>query len=155
MPVLAWRNDADGFAFSNSWTFDTTECATLTAIAGAVTSVAIAALPLPPDPFLRAAITAAAQAYTAFGPLSTYGLCGGMAYTSLDYWRANLTLPRGAHANDQPARTAATPILVRDMIWKRLLDSLQSGGVLQRTIEWSLLLNQVPSWLGGAGANLR
>jgi hypothetical protein len=41
------------------------------------------------------------------------------------------------------------------MIWKRLLDSLQSGGVLQRTIEWSLLLNQVPSWLGGGGGKLR
>lgn len=25
----------------------------------------------------------------------TYGLCGGMAYSALDYWRANWVIPRG------------------------------------------------------------
>jgi hypothetical protein len=29
MPIRAWRNDYDGFAFSNSWTFDATERAAL------------------------------------------------------------------------------------------------------------------------------
>lgn len=154
MPVLAWRNDADGFAFRNSWTFDMAERRALTAMASAVTPAAIAAVVafLPPDPILLTAMSVAAQAYTTFGPLSTYGLCGGMAYSSLDHWHANVPIPRGAHVDDQPQRTAPTPTVIRDMLWARLLDSLRSGGVLQRTIEWSLWLNQVPPFLGGGGA---
>ncbi len=51
--------------------------------------------------------------------------------------------------------TVPYPATLRNIIWGRLIASLTSGGVLQRTIEWSLLLNQVPVWLGGgAGALL-
>jgi hypothetical protein len=75
-----------------------------------------------------------------------------MIYASLDYWHARVPLPRGAHVTDQPTRTLPSGILLRDFIWFRLVDSLRQGGALQRTLEWSLLLNQVPSPIGGAGA---
>ena len=156
MPVLAWRNDADGFAFQNSWSFDATERNVLSGIAGAAAPAAVGAFLafLPPDPILFTALFAAAQAYTQVGPLPTYGLCGGMAYSSLDHWHARMPIPRGAHGADQPARTATAPTAIRNMIWARLLDSLQSGGVLHKTIEWSLLLNNVPGFLGGGAGRL-
>jgi len=72
---------------------------------------------------------------------------------SLDYWHARVALPRGANPSDQPARgTAVSPL--RDKIWARLLDSLGTGGVLNRTLEWSLILNQLPAWAGGGVAGL-
>jgi hypothetical protein len=37
-----------------------------------------------------------------------YGLCGGMAFTSLDYFLKGWIVPRGNGPNDQPQRTSAT-----------------------------------------------
>ncbi len=155
MPVLAWRNDADGFAFSNSWTFDATERAALNALVQPAIPAAVAAVAaLAPDPILITAVAAAAHTYAALGPLPTYGMCGGMAYASLDCWHAKAPLPRGAHAGDQPSRSDPASTTIRNTIWLRLIDSLGGGGVLQRTLEWSLVLNQVPAWLGGGAGSL-
>jgi hypothetical protein len=160
VPVLAWRSDVDGYAFSNTWTFDATERATLAALAPLVVPAAVAAVSVViPDPIMLAVMSAAlapaAQAYLALGPLDTYGLCGGMAYSTLDHWWAKRPLPRGANAGDRPARTGGAPTTLRDLLWGRLIDSLLPGGVLQRTLEWSLLLNNVPPFLGGGAGALR
>jgi len=157
MPTLAWRNDSDGFAFSNSWTFDAAERAALTGAAQSLVPAAIGAVgavfpALFFDPILLTGVTAAlmaAAAYPAAGPLPGYGMCGGMAYASLDYWRARTLVPRGANSNDQPDRSKPTSAAIRNLIWARLLNSLTDGGVLQRTIEWSLILNQLPAPFGG------
>ena len=156
MPVLAWRNDADGFAFVNSWNLDPVETASLTGLAqpavwSAVATIA-AVLPFP-DPFLLTAVGVAANlTIGAVAPTVGIGLCGGMAYASLDYWHARAPLPRGAHAGDQPMRGMLAGMALRDFIWARLLNSLGQGGALNRTLEWSLLLNQIPSPIGGASA---
>ena len=160
VPVLAWRSDVDGYAFENKWSFDATERATLAALAPLVVPAAVAAVSVViPDPIslavMSAVLTPVAQGYLAFGPLSTYGLCGGMAYSSLDHWWARRPLPRGANTDDQPTRTGGAPSALRDLLWGRLIDSLIPGGVLQRTLEWSLLLNDVPGFLGGGAGALR
>src|SRR5713226_5213674 len=143
MAILAWRNDSDGFAFVNSWVFDATDRAVLTGIAQSVVPAAFAAIAaFIPDPILITVVAAAAAgaaAYPAVGPLPMYGMCGGMAYASLDHWQARMLLPRGASSNDQPTRGTPTSTAVRDFIWSRLIDSLVGGGVLQRTLEWSLV----------------
>jgi len=154
MPILAWRNDADGFAFSNYWTFDATERAALTALAQPLILPVVAALPIP-DPIFKIAVIAAANSYLSFGDLPTYGLCGGMAYSALDHWNARVPIPRGANVDDRPARNAPVPTALRDSLWRRLLDSLGPGGVLNRTLEWSLLLNQIPKELGGGAEGLK
>jgi PASTA domain len=159
MPTLAWRSDVDGFAFSNSWSLDATERATLAGMAPAVVPAAVAAVGLViPDPItlaiLTGTLTVAAQGYLAVGPSPAIGLCGGMAYASLDHWRARSPLPRGAHSGDQPARTGGAATTLRNLTWQRLIDSLTFGGVLQRTLEWSLLLNQIPPVLGGGAGRL-
>ena len=161
MATLAWRNDADGFAFQNNWTFDATERAALTGLANSLVPAVLGAIapvfPIP-DPILWTSITVAAHAaasYPAAGSLPGYGLCGGMAYTALDHWSTRVPIARGANSSDQPARTAVAPTAIRNSIWQRLLDSLGPGGVLQRTLEWSLLLNQVPKEFSGGAEGLR
>src|SRR5947209_2528029 len=159
MPTLAWRLDVDGFAFSNSWSLDVTERATLAGLATAVVPAAVAAVSLViPDPItlaiLTGTLTAAAHGYLALGPSPAIGLCGGMAYASLDHWIVRAPLPRGANRSDQPARTGAAATTLRNLLWQRLIDSLTFGGVLQRTLEWSLLLNQIPGFLGGGAGRL-
>jgi hypothetical protein len=153
MPVLPWRNDADGFAFVNSWTLDAAERAALTALAQPIVPAVIAAIV--PDPIMIATLTAAASAFITFGPLPAYGLCGGLAYSALDHWIAHVPIPRGANGTDQPARTGVAPAAIRNSLWARLLDSLGPGGVLRKTIEWSLRLNQIPAFMGGGAAGIK
>lgn len=151
MPKLAFRPDADGFLFPNSFTWDATERAALAGTSLAIVPAVVALLAL--DPALGAIAAGAAATYLAIPstPLpneNMYGLCGGMVYAALDHWYAHMPIPRGATTSDQPLRgTSGEPIRV--MIWNRLIDSLTSGGVLSRTLEWMLRLNIVPSFLGG------
>lgn len=154
--ILPWRNDADGFAFDNTWTFDATERAALSGLTSPAVAGAVGALAsVIPDPGFLLSAVAVAEAAVALGPLPTYGLCGGMSYSAADHWIAKAALPRGPNQATHPVRTSTLGNAVRSMIWGRLIDSLGSGGALQRTLEWSLLLNQVPGNLGGgAGALL-
>ena len=163
MPILAWRTDSDGFCFSNSWTLDAAERA---ALMGVATPIAAQAGPLlgaifPPlflDPVTMSAVSVAAMA-AANAVISTttttFGMCGGMAYTSLDYWHAKVAIPCGGNGSDQPAPPNAIQSAVRSMIWGRLLDSLSSGGCMKNTILWSLVLNQLPPVMGGGGGTLQ
>jgi hypothetical protein len=153
MPILPWRNDADGFAFVNRWTFDATERAVLTNLAQPLVPAVLAAIVL--DPITIGIITAVVQGSITFGLNATYGLCGGMAYSALDHWNARVPIPRGAHSTDQPGRIGVAPAAIRNSIWTRLIDSLVPGGVLQKTIEWSIRLNQIPAFLGGGAAGLK
>ncbi len=155
MPVLAWRNDADGYGFSNSWSFDAHERAALTSLMQPIVGAVIGAVaPLVPEPTALTALSAAANAAATMGPLPEYGLCGGMAWTALDHWNAGVPIPRGANPGDRPTRSAPAPGAIRDLIWRRLLDSLGPGGVLRGTLEWSLILNQVPAFAGGGTSGL-
>jgi hypothetical protein len=82
MPTLAWRSDVDGFAFSNSWSLDSTERAGLAALASGVIPAAVGAVGLIiPDPItlavLTGTLTAAAQGYLALGPSPPSGCAAG------------------------------------------------------------------------------
>jgi hypothetical protein len=160
MPILAWRTDSDGFCFVNSWTFDAAERSALSGIASPIAAQAgpLLAVLVPlllPDLVTQFAVSAAAVASVnsilKTTTLPTFGMCGGMAYTSADYWHAKMPIPRGGNFQDNPDRTTTGQATVRNMLWTRLLDSLSSGGCMQATILWSLALNQLPSGLGGAG----
>jgi hypothetical protein len=78
-----------------------------------------------------------------------------MSYAALDHWNARVPIPRGANSNDHPGRAGPVPAAIRDALWARLLDSLVPGNVLRKTLEWSLILNQIPTELGGGAQELR
>jgi len=41
MPILAWRTDADGYRFDNSWTFDNAEQTVLASLASFIAPAAV------------------------------------------------------------------------------------------------------------------
>jgi hypothetical protein len=149
MPTLAFRPDADGFAFVNSFTFDTSERAALSGLTSVAAGVAVAAVVPGLGPVLSPIASAAAAGFVALGPLPAYGLCGGMCYAAADYWNARTPPPRGAHSADEPVRGSVGGGAVRGLLWNRLIDSLVTGGVLARTVEWMIRLNVLPGILGG------
>lgn len=76
-----------------------------------------------------------------------FGLCGGMAYASLDYYRLGWVVPQGG----LPDRSTQQSSALRDYIWKRLIDADLEGKVAPRTIEWMALLHFIPpQFCGGA-----
>ncbi|RLC89580.1 MAG: hypothetical protein DRI79_06515 [Chloroflexi bacterium] len=140
----AFDAQVHGFAFVNWWVLDEVErqrlydtfAAYLTkgAILGAAAFGPIGALLIP-----RAilALRNRMERDLAQG----YGLCGGMCFTTLDFYKAGLPLPRGQDVNDQPA--PGTPL--RSYIWKRQVESLVSDGA--RFLAWLIALNYVsPAW---------
>ncbi|HEX8204929.1 MAG TPA: hypothetical protein VF587_02595, partial [Solirubrobacteraceae bacterium] len=151
MPKIEFRPDPDGFAFSNSWTFDPTERAVLV---GAINAAALpAAIAL--GPIGLGGLIALNVALANSLPDQVYGLCGGMAAASRDYIQRRWVVPRGSGSGNQPQRVVAggTPESeqLRAYIWERLMATLGvSAGAF---VGWELMLKVVPeSWPFSGGA---
>lgn len=154
MVKLAFRPDADGFAFGNNFEWDNTERLALAPLAASLGPIVVSQLV--PEPALAVTAMAAVAAYTALGgSIRSYGLCGGMCYAALDHWISRAILPRGAHSDNQPVRGTQEGSAVRGLLWDRLLVSLDRGDVLRKTIEWMLWLHVVPELSGGGGPWLK
>lgn len=71
----------------------------------------------------------------------TYGLCGGMAFASLDYFqsRGSRRIPRGDLEDNQPHSGTVAGETLRGYIWRRLLDSLKADG--SRFLLWMGILH--------------
>ena len=159
----------DGFAFVNDWKFDDVEKQTLhdvlTAALPAVKAITwpvigpivepAIALQLPfAGPFLpivlyyevKAINDAVVNAIAGAVEAKDYGLCGGMAFASLDYWLQGWVVPRGISGGDQPSRDTPEGTVLRDYLWARLLDSVLANGVT--ILSWMAILH-IP-FLGGA-----
>jgi hypothetical protein len=159
----------DGFAFVNDWKFDDVEKQTLhdvlTAALPAVEAITwpvigpivepAIALQLPfAGPFLpivlyyevKAINDAVVNAIAGAVEAKDYGLCGGMAFASLDYWLQGWVVPRGISGGDQPSRDTPEGTVLRDYLWARLLDSVLANGVT--ILSWMAILH-IP-FLGGA-----
>lgn len=155
MPTTAFDPAKNGFAFVNYFTFDEVE---VTRIRAQLTgSVGNALSTLSPA---ASALAGLQGANKALGDLiqanlpHAYGLCGGMAYAALDYFKAGRPLPRGRGPQDWPTRSTPGGAALRDYLWKRLLDSLGAGGGAATTLAWQVMLHRVPSFWpfsGGPG----
>lgn len=161
MPSAAYRPETDSFAFTNSWSFDATETATLrTIVTNTVGGLAAFLSPFiwsieGPEltvllhvPFIgpwlvykvieeqtNAVVNPIIAAVTA----NAYGLCGGMTFASLDYWLNSWVVPRGLHNNDQPDRTSPQGTELRDYLWNRLLQSVQDN--ITTFLQWMAVLH--------------
>jgi hypothetical protein len=145
-----FRPEVDGYAFTNSWTFDAQEKVVLEQIVRDALEVLEVAL----SPIIMAiagpAIIAEAALCGPFAPIcigetikaindgivsditgaieaEPYGLCGGMAFSSLDYWLKNWIVPRGNGRNDQPERSTPEGDTLRSYIWDRLIKSIEDN----------------------------
>lgn len=140
-----------GFAFANRWVLDEEErrqlyatfarCLKWGVILGAATFGLPGALLVPRA--IRALRRKMEQ-----DMVRGYGLCGGMCFTMLDFYRAGLPMPHSPHAGDPPA--GGTPL--RNYIWRRQIDSLVPDAA--RFLAWLIVLNYIPpAWpfRGGRG----
>jgi hypothetical protein len=145
--------ETDGFGFANDWDFEGFElqllrdavagglaAATVTlsptiialsgpallAVAGLAGPFATLALPVLATAAAKAALDGIVNAVVNKG----YGLCGGMAYAALDYYRLNWVVNGGGGVghDDQPHRLTDKGTneseTLRSYIWSRLIDSL-------------------------------
>jgi hypothetical protein len=141
MPRTAFDPKEHGFAFINWWVMDEAERQRLydtfatflkwAPVVGAAT-FGLTGLVLVPRSIV--AVRKNLESDMARG----YGLCGGMCFTALDFYKAAHELPRGAGRTDQPV--PGNP--VRSTIWKRQLDSL--FGDAARFLAWLIILNHIP-----------
>jgi hypothetical protein len=172
MPRTKYRPEVDGYAFTNTWTWEATDIATITGIVtDALGAVEVALAPL--IAIAEAPVFAAELAVPFIGPwlvaktieaenkaiingivgaitVGTYGLCGGMAFSSLDYWHKSWVVPRGNGPKDQPQDGTPQGTALREYIWNRLLQSVKDN--IWTFLEWMAILH-----FGGAdgGAELR
>lgn len=162
MLQTAFDPQMHGFAFANTFTFDGAErrhlhqtfarCLPWGGLLGAVLLGLIGAF-LPPFGIVGAAVFGLVGVIlAALGILALrkllerhlaphYGLCGGMCFTALDFYRASRPIPRDQEANGRPAPGAP----LHRYIWKRQIDSIVSDGA--RFLAWLIILNHVhPAW---------
>jgi hypothetical protein len=151
-----FRPETDGFLFNNNWFWDQTEKDTLkkviTDALGIVEGVLSpilwatlepAFLAIPPPFDLIALAVAVKKANDAIANSvaqsivnedgGKYGLCGGMAFASLDYFFKHWVVPQGTGQGDQPQRSSPHGATLRNYIWTRLLRSVvdNAGRFLQ------------------------
>lgn len=140
----------DAFAFNNSWSIDGRELEEVRRFlaqerAGVVRALARSRL-------ARWLVRQIEQRQLIDGVLreehlTRYGLCGGMAYAALDYYRQGWVIPQGTGPDDHPTHDSPPGSALRNYIWHRLLDSMQ-GRAAQVMLRWSVALHVIPT-LGG------
>jgi len=138
MPSTNFQPGSDGFGFVNSFTFTDAERAEFLAKVAPTVDDTLRVL----GPFGLAARIAGVR--DGLGRLalsaipSQYGLCGGMAFAALDYFRAGRPVPHGADPRDQPPPGSE----LRLYLWQRLLESWRLNGVT--FLEWKARLHLLP-----------
>jgi len=145
-----FRPEIDAFAFNNSWSVDGWELNEIRRYLAREHSGVVRALA---NSGLAHLIVREVQAHRLIEAVMTdkqiagYGLCGGMAWAALDYYKRGWVLPRGVSPEDHPTHDGAAGSILRNYIWRRLLDSMRSRAA-RIMLLWSLALRLVP----GAGA---
>lgn len=141
MTWTAFDPQRHGFAFENRWEFKEEEWWPLRELFSDYLKWGVlfqeAAFGLTRAPFLPFGIRALRGKMESTST-PVYGLCGGMCFTALDFYKAGLPLPRGQHRNDRPASGTS----LRRYIWKRQLESLVIDGT--RFLAWLIVLSHVP-----------
>ena len=151
----------DGYGFPNHWELSTADSETIRQYFGnalddvmsvcdaliarsliGVAGITITAVVEAVSPILRNKIHDAILS----APPGTIGLCGGMAFSSLDFYREPMALTDVPHARDNTQPDGSTSL--RQYIWQRLLDSLGSNG--GRFMEYLVTLHILPGLVGGA-----
>lgn len=147
-----YRANPDGWGFNNLWELDNTETNVLASAALAALPAAAAVLGILAGPFgvVGAVVGVAILEVRIRTSSIQYGLCGGMAFSSLDYHLAMQLLPRGGATN--PTRATPEGTAVRALIWERLLDTLGAAGAT--FLARKLQLKFLPEFFGGGAPGL-
>lgn len=153
MPDTTFNPAANGFAFPNSWTLSDSERDELRRRLTDSVSGALGMLVAPfPGAFLLMAFGPRIASRIARGTPDSYGLCGGMAFAALDYWRQGGPQAVATMFATRPQVGTA----LHRYLWRRLIDSLAANAhVFLAWVAVLHLLPALPPFNGGAGSLLR
>ena len=99
----------NGFAFANSWQIGSDERAAIEKLLAGIGKTPGLVRRWPMLAFALGRLNKQLDAWAKVGFDEHYGLCGGMAFAALDYFkRPDLTLPRGSDANTRPGNRENT-----------------------------------------------
>ncbi len=127
-----------GFTFPNYWTLDQVTCEEVRRRLEAAIHGAFKFLPpVPGIASLRDKARSSLEQWVQDASIPAYGLCGGMTFAALDYYKAGLAIPDRSQESDQ-----ISPELQR-YILKRMIDSL-AGPNLARVLGWMVVEQYVP-----------
>jgi hypothetical protein len=143
----------DSFAFINSWTLDQIEIAKIKGVFTDAINGALAVLNPAFGPALGALGLGGKLTDRITNALSVqvYGLCGGMAFAALDYYKAQWVVPTGASQSDQPTRDTPAGQTLKEYLQRRLVDSLRDN--VATVLAWMAVLHEIPDkWPFNGGA---
>lgn len=146
MPKTHFRPDTNGFAFVNSWTFEPAEVTQMNDTLHSSIDGAMGTLGNSIASIGKNFVTPVLQQFTGNADPLEYGLCGGMAFAALDYYKIGKQPPRGKDRDDQPHNTTPGGKIFREYLWRRQIESMMSN--FPGMLGWMSVLH-VP-FLGGA-----
>jgi hypothetical protein len=148
MPRTLFQADSDGFAFVNSWQFDQNETDQVRAAWMVAANLAIGVLAGPfGSTLVQFNVGGVLVDWIANNNPVEYGLCGGMAFAALDYYRSWRLPPRGADEADLPDKTTPVGADLRNYLWRRMMDTLTTAtmdGAAVSTLTWMAVLHLIP-----------
>ncbi|NTU82721.1 MAG: hypothetical protein HGA45_25685, partial [Chloroflexales bacterium] len=135
----AFKPEQNGYPFINSWKMKPEEHAQLRQTL--VQSSGQAANSVGSDPFgmIRNTVTHAISSWVDAAMPDYYGLCGGMAFSAADHFRAGKPVPHGPNPQKTPDSNDPDEKPIRDYLWQRQLESLQPNAPV--LLSWMLLLH--------------
>ena len=145
MAMTSFRPEEHGFAFVNSFTFDQGEHAEIRQTLAAPVAQQSAAVGESGNffsgigDFLSNSVFKQLEHWIDEALPDYYGLCGGMAFTAADYYRAGKPLPRGKDYYDIPQGNDPYQRALRDHLWTRQLQSLRENAPI--LINWMFMLH--------------
>jgi hypothetical protein len=152
MARTSFNPNHDGFAFVNSWTFNPSEKAEMKTALNQSIDGAFKSLPRSKASLASSSIGSTLRNWILQAMPDTYGMCGGMAYAALDYFRCGLPVPRGKSYMDHPNYDTPEGRLVRDYLWERQKQSFTINA--PTLLGWMIMLHidlpfvdDGPSWV--------
>src|SRR5574341_182619 len=148
-----FRSDVHGFAFLNRWLLDHCEQERVRQRLRQAISLLSIFLANPLAWRTIPALQRQLADQVAQALVQPYGLCGGMAFAALDYYRRpDIPFPRGDTLDNLPTHTTPEGARLRDYLWHRLVKSLAANAAT--FLAWMAFLHYLPDpeagkqWLG-------
>jgi len=141
-----FKPEVHGFAFNNTWNLDLPSIQAFKWLAASTLALSsVSLLSQRTDRKQRRTFLAISTLTTlvlfAFSNRTRsfrFGLCGGMSFSAVDYFRSGKTLPRGVEGL-HPTSQSAEGNTIRHYIWKRALQSLQANTMT--FLKWMTILH--------------
>jgi len=153
MPRTGFRPEQHGYAFVNSFELKIGEREELRQTLGTATDGAsqrLAANVALPMRSLGAMLATAVNRWLDGVLPDYYGMCGGMAFSAADHYRARRPLPRGRDYADIPRDDTPAGRAVREYLWERQRESFRDNAPM--LLAWMFMLHLPlpfagPRWL--------